>query len=207
MHQRINLRKHSRKKENGHKAIWKELGTESILKPSKSDKDEVRLLKNKIHKDPQNHELYNTIGVHFIIMRSFEDAEKFLRTGIKMNRRVSSLWSNLAMSLDKQGRLDEAKTALKMAISLSPYPFRYYNNMAILLFAEGNYSEGVSMLLDSIENGRAKPRVRLNLAIGYHHLTLREKAKEQLELVIKQSEESGDSSLKERAEKLLRHCM
>lgn len=70
--------------------------------------------------------LINLIGLYSGYMGNREREEKLYAEAIKADPSWSTPWFNLALLLQKEGRLDEAKEAVEKAIRLSPKNAPYY---------------------------------------------------------------------------------
>lgn len=94
-----------------------------------------------------------------------EAAEAQLRTAIVAAPDLWETWSTLAVSLDRQGRHDEAQQHHDRALALASDKPIVISNKALSLALAGRLNEGLALMRQAAAIPGAPSRVRINLAM------------------------------------------
>ncbi len=96
--------------------------------------------------------------------RAYESSESLWRDSLAKNDASPMVHYNLALELEAQRRLPEAKEHYRSAIALGPEDPNAYNNLALMMAAEGNPRAAVELLREAVRVAPDFARARWNLA-------------------------------------------
>tara|TARA_B110000305_G_C19456631_1_gene651386 strand:- start:2860 stop:4395 length:1536 start_codon:yes stop_codon:yes gene_type:complete len=114
------------------KNIPKEIANELIEYYNKGELLNIIQKANSTYKEYSNSEfILNLMGVSFIGLEKFKEAENTFKKVIKINSTIPDVFNNLAVSLQKQNNFKEAETYFKKAINLKADYAEAYNGLGL----------------------------------------------------------------------------
>jgi tetratricopeptide (TPR) repeat protein len=142
------------------------LGRDTKLLQEILDKTAVRVSKELTNQPAVGAELYNTIGIVYLELGRYGEAEKILRQSLAMRRKlfgnehlvVRDSLANLMVALGKQGKLDEAEAAAREGLEISRRVLGnenwevagFMNDVAGMLFSRGKLAEAEPLFRDAL---------------------------------------------------------
>ncbi len=145
----------------------------------------VSKLRRVIELDPNMMRAYNNLGLGYDALGQFDEAIQNFTRAIELNRRQEhpSAWPplNLAVSLIRLSRFDEAEARLHEALSYNPkFPQAHYE-LGMVLEKERKFEEAIAPLQRAIELDPLYPEPHYALGRIYQRQGKREAAQEQME--------------------------
>ena len=116
------------------------------------------LLKVAVETNPSIEQFWVSYTTALINEKQFEEAEAYCRKAIKQKLNSAKIYFNLAITLNKLGRLEESEESYKIAIELKSDYAEAYNNLANILKklerldeAEINYRKAIELKANYID--------------------------------------------------------
>ena len=83
--------------------------------------------------EPGYAEAQSDLGLMYILLKEYETGDLHLRKAIALSPQDPIVWGRLALSLDEQGRINEAIDAIRQAIQLDPAQPGPHRHLDILM--------------------------------------------------------------------------
>ena len=107
-----------------------------------------------LKKKPKDANLLNDVGYSYYNRAQWEDAEKYLRQAIAIDKHHKSAWVNLGLTLAQQGRDAEAIEAFTKVVT----PAEAHANVGFVLAVQGKKAEAIEAYRRALER---EPTLRL----------------------------------------------
>lgn len=116
-----------------------------ILRDQQKFEDSIELLRSAIYTDPENPDLWNSLGTTLLESGDPEQAVTFYQEALRLRPDFARGYHNLAFCLDLLGELDEAIALWRKSLTMNPSAADQViieHGMALALFAKGELKEG-----------------------------------------------------------------
>ncbi len=116
-----------------------------ILRDQQKLEDSIELLRSAIYTDPENPDLWNSLGTTLLESGDPEQAVTFYQEALRLRPDFARGYHNLAFCLDLLGNLDEAIALWRKSLTMNPSAADQViieHGMALALFAKGELKEG-----------------------------------------------------------------
>ncbi len=136
------LRLHNQMAPNAKGAVGNLAG---LLRDRQKYEDSVELLRTAIYTDPENPDLWNSLGTTLLESGDPEQAVTFYSEALRLNPAYARGYHNLAFCLDLLGDTDEAIKNWRTSLDNNPPPadrVTIEHGMSLALFAKGELEEG-----------------------------------------------------------------
>jgi TolB-like protein/Tfp pilus assembly protein PilF len=137
--------------------------------------------------DKNNAEPHVTLGAVFWNEMKWEEAQKELLVGIKLNPNYAEAYYNYAQLLDILRQNKEARIQMDKAIKLSPFQSNYHFWSGIFYYNEGKFNESNNEWLKVLEFKPEQKSAHLNIFYNYFRLGENLKAIEALQEYIRRN--------------------
>lgn len=104
-----------------------------------------------IESRPKTADAHNILGVILHRKGQQEDAVKYVRNAVKLNKTAPNYFSNLGEIERVRGNLDGAVVALKQAVKLDDKSSQAWNNLGIVYYDRRNFPKAVESYRKAIE--------------------------------------------------------
>lgn len=151
------------------------LSTKALIKANLRKKDEAKTLYEKSLKlNPKNAYALNNLG--YLLATQFENQKKaiaYYKQAIDLNPNLIISRINLAVSYDKEGKIERAKKEYLKTLKISPYDVDAHNNLGNIYRALKNKEKAIYHLEKAIEYNPKHPNAYLNLG-NYYDVELKD---------------------------------
>ena len=100
-------------------------------------------------------QLYNNLGAAALVGQNLPVAHAYFVKSLELDPEAGYLWSNLAVVLNRNGQVEDAKYAYRVALSYNPHESTALNNLHQLYFDEGDLVRAAEMQ-SRVEKYRSK---------------------------------------------------
>lgn len=107
----------------------------------------------------------NNLG--FDALKLGQDPTPYYRAAIRLAPELESPWNNLASSLKRQGKREEARQMLQQALAQRPASFAPYYNLGLMDLEEGNYAQASQLFERGLLRRFDNPYLLYNLGMAY----------------------------------------
>jgi cytochrome c-type biogenesis protein CcmH/NrfG len=121
-----------------------ELGV-SAARAQRWDEAETRL-KKAIDKVPHEAGAWGNYSTYFMLKGDIDQALVNLKKGLELNPKLSSLHRLVGQACVKQGRLTEARDALREAVRADRWDWRAHNDLGVVYTKLDRFSDGMAAL-------------------------------------------------------------
>jgi len=97
--------------------------------------------------DPDDEEIYGTLGLVRYLLGEYGVAEKFFEQALSINENYATAWMWRGLAMEKQGQLQQATDYYRRAASLEPLSVAVIVNLAQALQSAGNQEEAMKKML------------------------------------------------------------
>jgi Flp pilus assembly protein TadD len=129
--------------------------------------ESIKILKTKIIQFPDDINLQMELGKSQLAASLINDASDTLVGVIEKTPERWEAHSALGIIFDRAGNYENAQTAYKRALELSPNNIDVLNNLALSLSQDGRIQQAIEILEKIIQNKSDGPQSRQNLAMLY----------------------------------------
>ncbi|MGQ3091832.1 protein kinase domain-containing protein [Roseateles sp.] len=112
---------------------------------------------------PEEPVLHNALGTLLYQGGRYAEAETAFRTAVRLAPLVAAGYANLAATLQRLGRGDDALEVLQQGLAARPEG-RLYSNLGTALFARGRYAEAASAFESAVSESKGNPNDYLKWA-------------------------------------------
>lgn len=128
----------------------------------------IECLKQAVVIEPEHSSMtHNLLGAAYLKKRMLDEAEKELRTALKMRPRIPDAHYNLGLRYEEKGDLQNAMEEYKKEIEIHPQAYPAHFNLALLYGKMKRHSEQIASLKKAIESNKDYARAYLFLAKAY----------------------------------------
>ncbi len=116
-----------------------------LLRDRLKYEDSVELLRSAIYREPENPDLWNSLGTTLLESGDPDQALTFYREALRLNPDYARAHHNMAFAHDLLGDMDEAVTHFRQALALEPTAadrVTMEHGLSMALFARGELEEG-----------------------------------------------------------------
>jgi Flp pilus assembly protein TadD len=141
-----------------------------------------------LQKFPDDPNLLYGVGMLRTLADRYPEAINLLRKVVTINPRHVPALNNLAVLVaETPDQRDQAMQLVEQAIELRGQQSTLLDTKGTILVFGGKSSEAVNLLEAAARGVNSDPRHKFHLALAYHDIGVKEKAREQLDTAIKQS--------------------
>ncbi len=141
---------------------------------------------------PNNSEAQNAVGgILLEYPEKMKFAEVHIRKALKNNSRYAPALNNLALLLQKSGRIDEASNESRRAVALDPHNGLNLSTLGVILFELGKVGEAEEVLREAVSFIPQDTETLRNLAAVLNCQNRKAEAKEILITSLKYNSKSG----------------
>ena len=108
-----------------------------------ADQQALPLFERAVRLDPKTSRYWDALGVTYIGLKRFKEAEAPLLRALELDPRDSSAYNNLGRAYQAVGRLTDAETALKKSIALNPGSGIPHFNLGKTYLARGDTAAAI----------------------------------------------------------------
>jgi len=123
-----------------------------------------------IEQDPQFYSSYNTLGIVYRHHGDSREAEEVLRYGLAREPNNAHVMSNLALVLQKQGRLEESQALMRRVAEVQPFPPFYFFDRGMAAMRQKDYAAARDLFLKELARDPYNHEVHFALAAAYFGL-------------------------------------
>lgn len=147
-----------------HKYAWKILA--AILEQTNRISDAIKVNQNALKLDPNDPEIYLSLGNNFHRQEKLEDAELNFKKAVNLNPSYWPALYNLGLILNKKQRFDDAKSFFKKVVKLKPDFANGYFSLGLAQLNLSDLDTAIENLKKAIDLRPEYPQAFFNLGVA-----------------------------------------